>query len=542
MAVNDGDPISKERPARSAEGRLEATPLSELLGLVIGVVGGTAMLFGAVLYAIDPAVWPLSVGNLVFGGVCATFYAVTNRRKLARAAGTRSAPLLLLEVLTGLGVLGGAFALNWVVARDPTEWDWTRDGLYTLHAQSREVAERLEEPIVVYGFYGPSEPTRARIEQAVELYRMHTDQIEVRFVNPDQASMDLVERFQMGSKSARIVFSHEASGRYTKIKRPTEEAMTNALLELAADRQKTVYFSTGHGEPSVKDERSPEAFGQAAMLLGNEGLRVEVLSLVDRSDVPEDANVVLVARPRSPLLPNEAAALKAFLDRGGRVGLLLEPGLDHGLQPVLRPYAVEVGDDLVIDDNPAAKALGFGADAPVVQSYEAHPITAVMEGRFTMFFRARSVSPRIGVAKVSATTLVQTSPGSFAETSTVPGEPSLDARDLGGPVPIAVAAKKRTAQHPRSLSEEARLVVFGDADFAGNRFTSMVGNVDLFVNAVNWLAGDDDRITIRPPQKTGDRLPLTAMQQYGIMFFAVNLLPLVIVGFGLSVWAVRRRR
>lgn len=539
MAVNEE---TKTDDARSTEGRLASTPPAEVLGLVLGVLGGTAVLFGAILYAIDPGVWPLSVGNLVFGVVCAAFYGFTNRRKLARAAGSRSTPLLALEVATALGVIGGALALNWVIAQDPTEWDWTQDGLYTLHAQSVEVAERLDTPIVVYGFYRPTDTTRGVLEQAVELYRMHTDQLRLEFVNPDQVTQSMVERFQLGSKSAPIIFWHEASERFTKIKLPTEEAMTNALMELAEDRQRKVYFLSGHGEPSIRDTRSPEAYGQAAQLLGNEGIRVESLSLVDRSDVPDDASAVLVARPRTPLLPNEVAALKVFLDRGGRVGVLLEPSDPHGLTELLRPYAIEVGNDLVVDDNPASKALGFGADAPVVQTYETHPITDVMTGRFTMFFRARSVSPRIGVAKVSVATLVQTSDDAFAETSTVGGAPSLDENDLAGPVPIAVAATKRTAQHPRSRAPEARLVVFGDADFAGNRFTAMVGNVDLFVNTVNWLVGDEDRITIRPPQKTGDRLPLTALQQYGIMFFAVNLLPLLIVGFGFAVWAVRRRR
>ena len=148
----------------------------------------------------------------------------------------------------------------------------------------------------------------------------------------------------------------------------------------------------------------------------------------------------------------------------------------------------------------------------------------------------------LGLAQVSVSTLIQTSDDSFAETSTVPGAPELDADDLAGPVPIAVAVTKRTGSHPRTKSEEARLIVFGDEHFASNRFASMRGNVDLFINSVSWLVGDEDRITIRPPKRTGDRLPITQVQQYGIMFFSVNLLPLLIWGAGLSIWAVRRRR
>jgi ABC-type uncharacterized transport system involved in gliding motility auxiliary subunit len=87
-----------------------------------------------------------------------------------------------------------------------------------------------------------------------------------------------------------------------------------------------------------------------------------------------------------------------------------------------------------------------------------------------------------------------------------------------------------------------RVVAFGDADFASNRMIALGANRDLFVNAVNWLLGEEDRVTIRPNERKGDRLPLTEMQHYGIMFFSVNLLPLLILGFGFSVWALRRRR
>ena len=534
-AEGDGGP-------RSAEGALSRPKPIETLGLVVGVLGATAMLFGAVLYAIDPGVLPLATGNLVFGAAGAVVYAATNRRQLGRALGGRSAPLVGLEVLTGLGVLGAVFAVNWVGHQSAVEWDLTRDGLYTLNPQSVAVAERLDAPIVIHAFYPPSESTAKILEQAVQLYRRHTDRLELRLIDPDRAPTELAERFSLTSKSARIVFEHLPSGRFTKIKRPTEEAMTNALIQLAEDRQRRVFFTRGHGEPSLGDQGSQEGFGQARVLLGNEGLKSESYTSVDREEVPEEAAAVLVVRPRSPLLPNEVRALIRFLDRGGRVGLLLEPRSPHGLDALLERFGVVVGDDLVVDQNPASRALGFGPDAPVIQSYESHPITEVMAGRFTLFYRARSVSPRLGAEGVRPVTLIRTRESAFAETSTTGGPPELDGRDLAGPVPLAVAVTKPTADHPRSIAPEGRLVVFGDADFASNRFTAMVGNVDLFTNTVNWLVGDEDRITIRPPQRTGDRLPLTAAQRYGIVFFSVNLLPLLIVGVGFSVWAVRRRR
>ncbi|NJK90147.1 MAG: hypothetical protein HC923_12690 [Myxococcales bacterium] len=62
------------------------------------------------------------------------------------------------------------------------------------------------------------------------------------------------------------------------------------------------------------------------------------------------------------------------------------------------------------------------------------------------------------------------------------------------------------------------------------------------MNSAAWLLGSEERLTLRPKTRKGDRLPITEAQLYGIMFFSVNLLPLAIVAFGFSVFALRRRR
>lgn len=536
----------EQKTGRSAEGALTGRPLLETLGLIVGVVGSTALFLGAVLYALDPNVLQLARANLAFGFVCCIFYVVTNWARLARVMGGRSAPLLGLELVAAVGVLGGVFAVNWSYLDDPTEWDLTRDKLFTLHPQSRDVASKLSGNVAVYGFFAPSHEMRGRLREAVNLYRQHTSNIRFEPINPDQATEDIVKKFDMNPQSARIVVHHEGSDRYIKVSVPTEESITNALLQLSEDSQRTVYVATGHQESSSTDVETQRGFGLARRQLENEGLSIKALSLVSVDQVPDQADALLIVRPKSEFLPNELKALSRFLKRGGRVGVFLEPGETSGLEPLLLKYRVVVGQDLLVETNPAASALQLGDVAPLVQSYEAHPITKVMAGKFSLFFRARSISPGlvtgVSIPELQIATLLQTSSDSFAETSTSGARPRLDERDLAGPVPIAVAVTAPTATHSEALSAEARMVVFGDADFLSNRFVSVRGNLDLFVNSVQWLVGEEDRITIRPPQRVGDRLAISKAMQQGIMFFSVNLLPLVIFGAGLSVWALRRRR
>lgn len=532
----------EETNARSAEGALKQTSTLETIGLIVGVLGATALIFGIVLYILDPKVGPLTMLNVATGIVALGFYGVTNWRSVTRAVGGRSTTFIGLEVVVVVGVLGALIAVNVFAAKSEVEWDFTQDSLYTLQEQSRNVARGLKGPVKIVGFYRSTETARARLSELAELYQRETDQVSLEFQSPDSAPPALVKQYQLNANSPRIVVVGP-SGQITKIKTPSEELLTNAIIKVAERPVRKIYFVSGHGGPNIEDEKGEGGYRRAANDLRDEGYEVAELSLIDQETVPKDATVVVVPPVTSALLPNEAAALRSWLSLGGRVLALLEPGRASGLDELFGEYYLEVGDDLVVDPNPASKALGFGPDAPIVQSFEAHPITDKLAGSAALFYSVRSVSPKLGAEKVRVTTLIRTGPQSWGERSYAGQEEAQrDENDIPGPVPIAVAATREAQSAIERTSAEARLVVFGDGNFPDNRFGPISGNGDLFLNAINWLAGDEDKITIRPKTRGSSRLPITESQQYGIMFFSVNLLPLMIIGFGFSVWAVRRRK
>jgi ABC-type uncharacterized transport system involved in gliding motility auxiliary subunit len=528
--------------AQSKEGALAESSSLETVGLIAGVLGLTALIFGVVLYALDPNVVGLSFANGCFGVVTLAFYAITNWKSLSRTIAGRSTAFVLLEAAILAGLMGLVAAGNYLASKSPIEWDLTRDHLFTLTDQSIKLASKLQHPVRVIAFFRPSEAQRSATKDLVELYRKHTDKITFEAISPDSAPPALVHEYGMTATSPRIVIVGD-NKQITKIKQPTEELLTNALLKVADRPPRKVYVLTGHGEPAIEDEKSEAGWKRAEILLHDEGYEVAPLSLIDKDQVPKDTTAIILASPQKALFPNEVEALDAWMLRGGRLFVLLEPGVEAGLAKLLDDFAVEVGDNLVLEPNPAARAQGFGPDAFVVQRFEPHPITDAMKGQAALFYWVRSVSPRLGATKVRTTTLIQTGPTSWGETKyRAGGEASRDEDDMPGPVPIAIASTMDTMTAPDRTSDQARLVVFGDASFANNRFASMGGNGDLFVNAVNWLVGDEEKITIRPKARGSSHLPLTDTQQFQIMFFSVNLLPLLIVGFGFSVWAVRRRK
>jgi ABC-type uncharacterized transport system involved in gliding motility auxiliary subunit len=208
---------------------------------------------------------------------------------------------------------------------------------------------------------------------------------------------------------------------------------------------------------------------------------------------------------------------------------------------------------VVVDISGMGRLLGTDETVPVAVNYPTHPIVQGMD-LLTAFPLARSVTPVTGgVNSRFAQTFVETSPKSWAETDMktmlTGGKITFDADkgDKRGPIPIAAAASAPVAAAPgastpadESARPEARVVVFGDSDFASNLALGISGNRDLFMNAVNWLAQQENLIAIRPKEADDRRVTMTANQQLRVMILALFLVPLVVFGSGVFAWWRRR--
>jgi ABC-type uncharacterized transport system involved in gliding motility auxiliary subunit len=216
---------------------------------------------------------------------------------------------------------------------------------------------------------------------------------------------------------------------------------------------------------------------------------------------------------------------------------------------------------LVIETNALGRLFGGDYHMPAVTAYEPHAITKDFVGIMTIFpvVRSVSVSPKLP-AGVSAQALMFTSPHplSWAETDLKAfheGRSTFDeGSDRKGPISIAAVAtvpvtkQAGGANVPASEEEKrpvasrsARLVVFGDSEFANNNFFTLQGNGDLFLNTVSWLAEEEDLIAIRPREGGGSGpVVLTAAQQPVIFWLPVVGLPLVVFAAGAVVFTRRR--
>ncbi|MBW1685282.1 MAG: GldG family protein [Deltaproteobacteria bacterium] len=453
----------------------------------------------------------------------------------------------ILTTLLSLLILG---LLGFLATRYHKRFDWSEQQVHSLTSQSLKVLEGLDRDVKVRAYY--SQLDQQPVRELLDRYAYESDRFRVEYADPnerpDRLAQDGITAEEIGQGLVRLAFGDE-SVQVTEI---TEEKVTNAMLKLARTGEKKVYFLEGHNERAIEGEAgaAKEGFQRAAEALRNENYRVEKLLLAAQGEVPEDADVVIVPGATRPLLDVEHAALQRYLARGGSLLALVDPRANTDLVDDLRSWGVEVGDDIVVD----RKLALFGqATSPFAERYDTeHDITKDMR-ETTLFHLARSV--RRGEDS-GLTEIVFTGADSWAERDLErffqEGTAEFDDDDLEGPVSIAVAGTPRLeglegadeeaeGEEFEEEQPEARLVVFGDTDFAANELIEAYRNRDLFVNSVNWLMGDVEAISIRPKLSRASRFQLSSDQFLRIRSLSLFVLPEVIAVIGVFVWWSRRR-
>lgn len=450
-----------------------------------------------------------------------------------------------------------------IAERHPLRADFTETGAFSLSEQSRKVVASIEEPITIKAFFAAGAPEASRAKDLLETYRYHNKNLQYEFIDPDREPQ-LARQYEIRDYGVLVV---EGLGRKETVPRADEEALTNALFKLSRKEDKTVYFLTGHGERSFED-MTKAGYSSAKSALVKENIQVKSLNLMQQTEVPQDAAVVMVAGPQKPLFPEEVASLERYLLRGGKVVFFLDPEKDGGVRSFLEKYGIVLGDDMIIDK--LSRVFGGSYLMPVVTQYGSHKITQGFNVA-TFYSEARSVSPvdapHDGVTLVP---LASTSENAWAETDLdrlYRGEASFEQdKDKPGPVSLGVLAavdtKKFSSQEP-SASEAAQgakesnpeaqdtakadakpnlgyLVVFGDSDFVDNTHFGVSGNSDLFLNMVHFLAEEETLITIEPRKQKAQTLMLTATQARMVFWTSMVGVPMIVVLVGFGVYRVRR--
>lgn len=511
---------------------------------------GLAIVAAAVISYSVRSIWTMyQTIAVILGGLLIVASLAVKSDEIRAGLGRRSSRFGINSAFSVVLLLGILAFVNYLGAQHVKRIDTTTEKIYSLSEESVKVADQVKEDLRIKVFY--PQGSDAQVQDLLNLYKARNSKITFEFIDPDrqpavaqQYNITVYDVFQNPMTGESFKYGTlilEMAGKTERIEKRSEpvreEDVTNGVVKILKGEKKTIYFVGGHGERGIEDtERT--GYNAARLELEKENYAVKSVNLVTEGKVPDDASVVVIAGATTEPLPNEMEIIEAYLKKGGSALILLDPSPAAGLADFLKKWSIDVGNNVVLDSSGIGRLIGMGPAAPLVTGYGPHKITERMTRQMTFFPLSRSVTPAATpVEGVTVEKLLESNERSWGESNMKGGEASFDEKtDMKGPVTLADTITKDADD-----KKKTRLVVFGDSDFASNAYFGQVGNGNLFLNTMSWLAGDESFISIRPKSPEDRRLTMTEAQGRLVTYISMLLLPLGVLLTGVSVWMKRRK-
>jgi len=431
--------------------------------------------------------------------------------------------------------------LAWLSHNYRWQADWTANKRNSLSQGSIELLQTLDGEVQVRVYTREHGQLALAVDEILKRYQREKDDFHYRIVNPDldieQAQSDRIDRY------GQIVVYYR--GQREIISNLSEQAISGALLRLSRGGSKHIVFLGGHGErdPQQQDNRG---VSKLAAQLTAKGFTVSSHNLLT-GPLPEDTRVLVIAAPQKPLLDGEREQIQQYLDNGGNLLWLADPGELAGLAPLAEALGIRFLPGMVVDNNISLRQtlrIEHPAIIPVLEYYP-HPITRNINYN-SLFPIARGVEIKDDHdAGWQGSVLWRSFERSWSETAPLGEEIvfSSEDGDIAGPVPLAVALEKILAGDNDQMDKASqRVVVVGDSNFIANGTIGVGANLDLASHVFDWLAGDDDLIAVDIKNAPDLQLRLDDLDVLLIGTGFLIVLPLALVSTGAFIWYRRRRR
>ena len=532
---------------------------------VAAVVGIGALVLGGILYPAVDEVRDFSVTLLIIGAVLLFSALVISPRTVGKFLIGRQGRFGANVVVMTVAFFAIVVLINFLVDRNTSRFDVTATRVFSLAPQTTQVLDKLNSKVRANVFFVPGRNTLARqqAEDLLDELTRQTENLSYRFIDPElnrtlalqyevtQYPSIVFEDLSLGTRQAVVCITPRGTVRCANF---TEQEFVTGILVATGTEQKAIYVLIGKGGPSVSrdaitGEITDEGFDFAVEGMQRDNYIVRPLDLTAYGRVPEDAAVLIIPSPNQDLdiseQLDERAALVDYIKRGGRIAALFDTNTPQSFVDLLAQWGV---------------TLGVGSIADAVSSVAGQALTPLVQranGQFAPNVTGIGITDQIDVTffpEVTSLELVLppeemplfirfvplaiTTPASWLETDAENINP--DPEEKRGPFNVVAVLQASGTLDETERHPEAKFVIFGDSDFAKNKFFFNKDNADLLLNSVNWLAEDFELISIRPKLTPVRELVLNRRETDFIKWSSWFLPPAVMVLLGTVVWWRRR--
>jgi ABC-type uncharacterized transport system involved in gliding motility auxiliary subunit len=533
----------------SEQKRIEKTTYTVFL-----LIFGALFLICSALYALMYPSLPNHAWGILAVGVVLTVLSVIMNPSLIRDVFINRRSLLWInDICLVLAIIGIGVMLTYISARRHYKWDLTRDRLFSLSDSTIKQLQLLKKDIKITAFFGTGTIEGQMVNDLLSEYKRYSEKLTFKMVDPFRDPLT-TKGLNIRSPNTIVVqcdtnrkdiFDEEIFMRPNPYMRQTEkpkfmgeQSLTSALITVTQGTKRKVMFVKGHEELSITTFQQNGIVG-FQKYLEKENFDVTEGTLLET--IASDVSIIAIMSPKKAFSPSEIVALKQFIsEQKGKLLVSLDPECKvPDLEKFLsEAYGITFNNEVIINPRSQNPVI-------IIPQYEAHPIVKDQAERKIglLMQMARGLSLSVdNHPEWKAVPFLRTDGNSFAKRNMEElygGNTQFNANtDVRGPVTVGVAFEGT------GLASGSRAVFFGDADFASNMLIQVQGNADLVVNTVNWLAGQEQNISIRPKTLDFAQVDIEKLDreaQTRILLMTVVVAPLFVVFVGGLVWFTRRR-
>lgn len=455
-------------------------------------------------------------------------------------------------------VIAGYIAVNWGVEQIQVEdLDFTTKKLYSLSEQTEERLKNLEDEITIQlinmGDY-------SYVIEYANKYQRASDKITVEEIDDLSSRLDLQTKYDIestdnlivvknGEKEKTITTSDLYTYDYSTYESidTTEEAITNAIMEVTIDEKPHIYVLSG------KNYAQPESsLSIIANKLIDEANEIDLLDILTEGSVPDDCDCLIITTLKQDLADLERDKILEYINKGGKLLILTSQNIldvdTPNFDKILEQYGITLGYGTIIEQD-TSKML-YNTPYMIVTSASASFMSDIdMDLKLFLAYPGRiqfADETKLEELGVTYETIATTSTKSFVRTNFNISSMSRTEQDSEEESSIvgAYATKK--------ISDEktSQLIIYSDETFASTSpiiigyqsvyAVTLYNNEDIVLNSISHLTERDDTITIR---KTGESETYTVTEQEDVIIRTIIFTtPIIIIIIGIGVWIFRRRK
>jgi len=460
----------------------------------------------------------------------------------------RGAYSIGLIVLTTAIVIGANILLRQAPS-EYTEFDVTKEKLYSLSEASYQVMDSLEEDITIY-VLSPESSMNLDVIETLNRYKDYTKHIRVEYVdiasNPAFAQQytdaSVTARsliVESGRRSKYIDYNdlyemelnYETYG-YEMSGYDAEGQITSAIHYVTMDDMPKVYLLEGHGESELE--------AGFLSVLAKLNVEYEALNLLTVDEVPADAEGLIINAPAADFSADDVEKARRYIDGGGNVLFVYGYGEEAlpNYRSLISDYNVDIVDGMVVENDRNHYYQNMLYLLPEVEYDEA---TASVYGGGYVFAPYASGIAIDEEARDAGDVhyLLATTESSFSRAN--PEEITSGEKedgDIDGPFALGARVTKQVEGGESTAIIYTSAVIFqemADEIVAGN-------NKKLFENAVGSFASVENSVSIPVKSYYAGLLAVPALEFILVGLIMVLALPIGLLTAGLVIWLQRRKR